>query len=181
MIIRVAVIGPESTGKSTLCEQLADRYQTSWVPEYARAYLLQHGPHYTFDDLLVIAHEQVAAEDRLAHTIEANAAATSLLFIDTNLYVMKVWCEYVFDRCHPWILDQIAERPYDLYLLCDTDLPWAPDELREYPDIERRRELYHIYKDIMENQLIPWVNISGSYEQRLQKAMDAVEELLARE
>jgi NadR type nicotinamide-nucleotide adenylyltransferase len=180
MIKRVAVIGPESTGKSTLCEQLAEHYQTAWVPEYARQYFAQHGSQYTYDDLLEIAKEQVVSEERLISSAEA-AKISSLLFIDTDLHVMKVWCEYVFNRCHPWILDKIAERQYDLYFLCDTDLPWMQDELREYPDLERRRELYHIYKDMMENQPVPWVNISGDYEQRLQKAVKAVDGLLARQ
>jgi len=87
------------------------------------------------------------------------------------MYVMKVWCEFVFGKCHQWILDQIVSRKYDLYLLCSTDLPWAPDVLREYPDLESRERLFHIYKDIMINQNIPWVEITGNHEQRLQKAM----------
>jgi NadR type nicotinamide-nucleotide adenylyltransferase len=181
MIKKVAVIGPESTGKSTLCEQLAAHYGTSWVPEYARAYLQEHGTHYTFEDLLVIARGQVAAEDRQYLSMQATGASQPLLVIDTDLYVLKVWSEFVFDRCHTWILDEIARRSYDLYLLCDTDLPWIQDDLREYPDLERRRELYYIYKDIMVNQPIPWVNISGNYEQRLHKAVTAVDELLAQQ
>lgn len=172
------VVGPESTGKSTLCEQLAGQYATAWVPEYAREYLLTHGKQYTYDDLLIIAQQQVALEDQHASTLLSTHKENALLFIDTDLYVMKVWCEYVFGKCHPWILDHIALRQYDLYLLCDTDLPWVKDELREYPDLESRRELYHIYKDIMLNQPVPWINISGSYEQRLGKAVKAVEELL---
>jgi NadR type nicotinamide-nucleotide adenylyltransferase len=181
MIKKVAVIGPESTGKSTLCEQLAAHYGTSWVPEYARAYLQEHGTHYTFEDLLVIARGQVAAEDWQYLSMQATGASQPLLVIDTDLYVLKVWSEFVFDRCHTWILDEIARRSYDLYLLCDTDLPWIQDDLREYPDLERRRELYYIYKDIMVNQSIPWVNISGNYEQRLHRAVTAVDELLARQ
>jgi NadR type nicotinamide-nucleotide adenylyltransferase len=179
MSIKVAVIGPESTGKSTLCEQLAAHYGTSWVPEYARDHLQEHGTSYTYDDLLLIARRQVALEDEHASLIIA-ADAHKLLFIDTDLYVMKVWCEFVFDRCHTWILDNIAQRQYDLYLLCDTDLPWIEDELREYPDLERRRQLYSIYKDMMINQSTPWVNISGSYEQRLQTAIKAVDATLKR-
>lgn len=178
MIKKVVVVGPESTGKSTLCEQLAGYYATDWVPEYAREYLTQHGTQYTYDDLLVIAQRQVALEDKQAAALAAKNAPSSLLFIDTDLYVMKVWCEYVFGKCHSWILDQLAIRPYSLYLLCDTDLPWVKDELREYPDLESRRELYYIYKDIMMNQPVPWINISGNYEQRLQKAVNAVDNLL---
>ena len=78
----------------------------------------------------------------------------------------------------PPVLDQIVERKYDLYLLCNTDLPWIDDELREYPDLHTRKKLYAIYKDLMINQAVPWVDISGSYEQRLQKAISAVDALL---
>jgi NadR type nicotinamide-nucleotide adenylyltransferase len=178
MIKKVVVVGPESTGKSTLCEQLAGHYATAWVPEYAREYLLNQGPQYTYDELLVIAQRQITQEDQYAAALIKDKKENSLLFVDTDLYVMKVWCEYVFGKCHTWILDQIAVRQYDLYLLCDTDLPWVKDELREYPDLESRRELYHIYKDIMLNQPVPWINISGNYEQRFHTAVRAVEELL---
>ncbi|MBO9561468.1 MAG: ATP-binding protein [Niastella sp.] len=178
MIKKVVVIGPESTGKSTLCEQLAAHYATVWVPEYAREYLLKHGAGYQYDDLLTIAKGQVALEEKYLSSLETNKKQPPLLLIDTDLYVMKVWCEYVFGQCHSWILDQIVQRDYDLYLLCDTDLPWVKDELREYPDLESRRELYHIYKDIMLNQSVPWINISGDYEQRFQKAVKAVNEML---
>lgn len=177
MIKKVVVVGPESTGKSTLCEQLASHYNTSWVPEYAREYLLTHGVKYSYDDLLIIAQQQVSLEDQYTATLNANGQS-KLLFVDTDLYVMKVWCEYVFGKCHTWILDQIVLRQYQHYLLCDTDLPWVKDELREYPDLESRRELYHIYKDIMLNQPVRWTNISGNYEQRMGKAVKAVDELL---
>lgn len=172
------MIGPESTGKSTLCEQLAGHYATGWVPEYAREYLLKQGTNYSYDDLLTIARGQVALEEKYISALTAQNKEHALLFVDTDMYVMKVWCEYVFGQCHPWILDQIIQREYNLYLLCDTDLPWVKDELREYPDLESRRELYHIYKDIMLNQPVPWINISGNYEQRFQKAVKAVKEML---
>jgi nicotinamide riboside kinase len=100
------------------------------------------------------------------------------LFIDTDMYVMKVWCEFVFEKCHHWILNRIVERKYDLYLLCNVDLPWVKDELREYPDLENRLKLYHHYKEIMINQNVPWVDISGNYEERLQKAIAAVDKIL---
>ena len=178
MIKKVVVIGPESTGKSTLCEQLAAHYATTWVPEYAREYLLKHGTSYQYDDLLTIARGQVALEEKYISSLKADKKEQPLLFIDTDQYVIKVWSEYVFGQCHSWILDQIVQREYNLYLLCDTDLPWVKDELREYPDLESRRELYYIYKDIMLNQPVPWINISGNYEQRFQKAVKAVNEML---
>lgn len=180
---KIVVIGPESTGKSFLCEQLARHYNTSWVKEYAREYLLKNGTNYTFEALLDIAKGQVAEEESGIRDWEAaNLKPQTLnlkpLFIDTNMYVMKVWCEFVFDKCHHWILNRIAERNYDLYLLCNTDLPWVKDELREYPDLETRERLFRHYKDILVNQNVPWVNIRGGYDERLQKAIKAVDAII---
>ena len=177
---KIVIIGPESTGKSTLCEHLAAYYNTIWVREYARKYLLKNGTNYTFENLLDIAKGQIEEEDLGI----SNCKVTNLklqtsnykpVFIDTDMYVMKVWCEFVFEKCHHWILNRIVERKYDLYLLCNIDLPWIKDELREYPDLVSRQKLYHHYKDIMVNQNVPWVDISGSYEERLQKAIKAID------
>ena len=181
MVKKIVVIGPESTGKSTLCEQLAAHYNTVWAKEYAREYLLTNGTDYSFDNLLDIAKGQLLVEDTASQQLTNSTPPQinpQLLFLDTDMYVMKVWCEYVFDRCHQWILDQIVERRYDLYLLCNVDLPWVKDELREYPDLENRKKLYHYYKDSMLNQPVNWINISGNYDERLQKAISAVRILL---
>lgn len=174
-IKKIVVIGPESTGKSTLCLQLAEHYQTLWCAEYAREYLERNGKAYTYDDLLTIAKGQINLEDRTLSTVDPRQ---STVFIDTDMYVMKVWCEFAFGKCHSWILNQISARKYDLYLLCNVDLPWIKDELREYPDVETRNKLYHFYKDIMINQPVSWIDISGSYEQRLQTAISAVDKLI---
>ncbi len=174
MLKKVVIIGPESTGKSTLCKQLAAHFKTSWVPEYAREYLLKNGTDYTYKELLTIAKGQIALEEKQAE----HASGKAQLFIDTDMYVMKVWCEFVFGKCHQFILDEIATREYDLYLLCNTDLPWVKDELREYPDLKTREKLYLIYKDIMVNQHTPWADIKGNYEERLQAAINAVEKII---
>ncbi len=192
---KIVVIGPESTGKSTLCEQLSQHYTTEWCAEYAREYLLTNGTNYTYEDLEIIAKGQLALEDEKLllvknqwTMVEENRLVNSnsqlsiphppLLFIDTDMYVMKVWCEYVFGKCHNYILKEITNRKYDLYLLCNIDLPWIKDELREYPNEEPRKELYNMYKDILQNQSTPWIEISGNNAQRLQKAIEAVESFI---
>jgi nicotinamide riboside kinase len=91
---------------------------------------------------------------------------------------MKVWCEYVFNRCHTWILNRVVNQRVDLYLLCKPDLAWAYDPMREYPDERPRQELYHIYKDILINQQVPWCEIKGNFDQRLQLAVHAVNNLV---
>ncbi len=182
MVKKIVIIGPESTGKSTLCKQLAEHYNTIWVDEYAREYLLKNGTNYNFEDLLTIAKGQVENEELGIRNWEAANKSKidnlkSPIFIDTDMYVMKVWCEFVFEKCHHWILNRIAERKYDLYLLCNIDLPWVEDALREYPDLVSRKKLYCYYKDIMVNQSVPWADISGNYEERLAKAIAAVQNL----
>ncbi len=173
---KIVIIGPESTGKSTICAQLAEHYSTSWIKEYARAYLLKNGTDYSFENLLEIAKGQLNLEEEGLSLARANKQP--LVLLDTDMQVMKVWCEFVFEKCHHWILNRIVERPYDLYLLCNIDLPWVKDELREYPDLLTREKLYHHYKDIMVNQSVPWVDISGQNEERLQKAIAAIDAII---
>ncbi len=184
---KIVIIGPESTGKSTLCEQLANHFETLWIPEYAREYLEKNGIDYSYEDLLTIAKGQIASEEISSYQLSAmsneqsaihDARFTihpSLLFIDTDMYVMKVWCEFVFNKCHNWILNRIAERKYDCYFLCNIDLEWIKDALREYPDKKVREKLYQYYKDIMINQTVPWFDISGSYDERFEKTVKIIE------
>jgi NadR type nicotinamide-nucleotide adenylyltransferase len=176
MLKKIVIIGPESTGKSTLSDALAKHYHTTWCPEYAREYLLTFGKIYTYNNLLEIAKGQIELEEKCV--AEANANNRSFVIIDTDMYVMRVWCQYVFQKVHPWIEEQIAKRTYDLYLLCQPDLPWTKDELREYPEENIRKELYGIYKNILINQPVPWAEVSGIGDARTQSAIDAIEKMI---
>ena len=156
-----------------MCEQLAKHYHTYWCPEYARQYLVENGREYQFEDLLAIAKGQLRLEETI--TQKAIAENKQLLFVDTDMYVMKVWGEYVFGRCDNFILEEIVKRRYDYYFLANIDLPWTPDELREYPNEKPRTELFHIYKDILENQSVPWSLVSGMGEERFEMAYRMVD------
>lgn len=181
-LIRIVVIGPESTGKSSLCEALAKHFNAAWCPEYAREYLTSHGKEYTFEQLDEIARGQLILEEEYAARAikgwkeqQDKITPKPLLFIDTDMYVMKVWCEFVFGKCHPWIKEEISKRKYDLYLLCNTDLPWQKDHLREYPDLETRESLLSIYRELLKQQSVPWQEITGQGQVRIDEAISAVE------
>lgn len=184
MLKKIVIIGPESTGKSTLCQELAEHFETIWCPEYAREYLLTNGTDYSFQDLLTIAKGQIALEEQLADKLEQRAAP--LLeqdydipyFIDTDMSVMKVWCEFVFNKCHPFIEEQLAKRKVDHYFLCQPDLPWVKDQLREYPDLATREKLFTIYRNWLENQSVPWTLIQGKDVERMRLAVHAVNRIL---
>ena len=180
MLQKIVVLGPESTGKSTLCEALAKHYGVVDCEEYARQYLNENGTKYNFEDLLTIAKGQLTLEQKAIDKAEQLLIETSKnkIVIDTNMYVMKVWCEYVFNNCHTYILDEINNRNYDLYLLCDIDLPWSADEMREYPDEKPRQELFAIYKDILINQNTPWGIVSGVGDERTQNAIKLIDKVL---
>ena len=174
MIKKIVCIGPESTGKSYLTQALAKHFGTIKVEEYAREFLLKKKAPYDVQDLSLIADGQL----QLEVDGEAKLENSNLLFIDTDLYVIKVWSEFVFGVCDNAILKQIAKRKYDLYLLCNPDLTWVKDELREYPDQATRDILYRHYKEILTSQKTPWVDIKGDYDERVKTAIHAVNQIL---
>ena len=127
-IYKIAITGPESTGKSTLARQLAIYYETVWVPEYAREYIDRLGRPYHEEDLVEMARGHSEREK------EAMEKASRFLFTDTELTNLKIWSEHKYGRCAPEILDMLEKQNYDLYLLCAPDLPWAEDAQRENPE-----------------------------------------------
>lgn len=173
-MLEVAIVGVESTGKSTLAEDLAKYYQTEWVEEFARSYLESLGRYYSYDDVLYIAQNQ----DRMIKEKIKAFAHKPLIFIDTELLVTKIWEEYVFGKCHFWIDENLPKQSYQLYLLTDIDLPWEPDPLREYPELERRQEIHQLYLFYLNQYGFNYHLISGNREERLKRAIEVVENYL---
>lgn len=169
---RIVLIGPESTGKSTLCSALATHFDTACCPEYAREYLEQRGGTYTYEDMEAIARGQLRLE---AET--AAKARHGIHILDTDMTVMKIWYEVVFGTCPLWVLQEVARRPADLYLLCAPDLPWEADGLREYPDPAQRQALYKMYLDLMVQNYTSWGIIEGTEDARLHRAIALINDL----
>ena len=169
---KIVIIGPESTGKSTLSAALAAHFNAPWNQEYAREYLEKLNRPYKASDLLTIAQIQVQREQA------ALTASPKYLFCDTDCYVLKVWSEARYGCCDLKILNEIATNKYQLYLLTDIDLPWVFDPLREHPAKQDRVYFFKQYLDIVQNSGVPWVRISGDHHQRLNAAIDAVQTLL---
>ena len=167
---RVCVFGPESTGKSTLTRDLAAHFHTAAVPEYARTHLEAQGGAIEAADIEIIARGQIAAERATAPN------ANRLLVCDTNLWLTTIWSRTLFGDCPAWIEEAAATHAYDLYLLTDVDVPYVDDSVRYLP--EERRSFFNRCRDLLESKGFPYVVIGGSWEQRFQKAVEAVASLL---
>lgn len=163
---RIAIIGPESTGKSELCQQLAREFRSEWVPEYARFYLDRLPHDYQLSDLTEIAKGQLAWEDDKANY------TNSLLFCDTNLIVIKIWSDHKYGQTDAWILEQLEARHYDFYLLSNIDLPWKPDPQREHPTL--RKHFLKVYENYLKVNNLPYALVSGEEEDRLMCAVNAL-------
>lgn len=169
-MIRVAIIGPESTGKTALAKALAEKYDTLWVPEYARQYLESLGRPYVQNDLIDIARGQMEAQRVFMK------GAKRLLFTDTDLHVIRIWSEFKYGNCDPWILQQLELQHFDLYILTYYDIPYEEDPLRENPD--SRPELFDLYHDLLTERKLPFVVVKGDHESRMKQASRRINPLL---
>lgn len=167
-IFRIALIGPESSGKTTLAEKLAQHFNTVWVPEFARTYIASLNRAYTYEDVLHCIASQKAEEQKA--TLHAN----NVLFADTELILHKIWLWDVFKKFPPQIDEEIVRTRYDLYLLTKPDLPFVEDPVRENP--HRREYFYNLYKNELEKRSFPFVIIEGP--DRFEKAVEAVKKVL---
>ena len=172
-IIKIALFGAESTGKTTLAKQLAEYYKTEWVPEFARDYLQEKWDESQLvcdvDDMLPIAYGQTKLEN------ECLLSANEYLFCDTNLMVTKVFSEVYYDYCDP-LLDQAAlAHEYDLFFLTDIDVPWEKDDLRDGP--EGRESVFAVFKQSLIDNKKPFITLSGDKDLRLNKAISIIDDL----
>jgi len=165
--IRIAITGPESTGKTTLAQQLAATFGGRYIPEYAREYVEHLSHHYTFEDVEAIARKQVEQYHQTQQWPER------FFFFDTWLIITKVWFRWVYCRVPEWLESEIKQCPVDLFLLCRPDLPWEADQVRENGG-ENRIKLYNEYLEQLRNYGFNFVEIGGSGEERLANAISAI-------
>ncbi|OHX68289.1 AAA family ATPase [Flammeovirga pacifica] len=165
---KILITGPESTGKSTVTQQLAEWYDTLWVNEYARDYLDQLQRPYNYKDLALIAQKQFQIQK-----INADLA-NDYLFCDTGLEVIKVWSEFKYQTCDPWIKDHLSLQAFDLVFLMDIDLPWEYDEYRETPSKEIRELLFNTYKKELTDIYGGYHIINGTLDERLKKIKEII-------
>ena len=150
---KVGIIGPESTGKSTLSAYLAHRYNGVLIPEYAREYMEHLSPDYfyTYEDIVAIARQQI---QQLEELHQAFSTKDTLVFFDTELIITKVWFEHKYGIVPDFVLEALHRHPMDIYLLCYPDMPWQPDPVRENPNI--REYLFEWYEREIQTLNIPY-------------------------
>jgi len=167
-MIKIAITGPESSGKSTLTKLLADYFQAPWCPEYSREYFKKHNINYSLADVITINEMQLARFYELV-SISQNER---IVFADTEAIVNRVWAEERFGFCPPEIRKTTCTAPFHLYLLCYPDIPWEYDPLRE--DEGNRINLFEHYVDLLNKMGANYYVIKGDGEQRIKNALRAL-------
>ena len=173
--IKIVLFGPESTGKTTLSNQLARYYNSVWVPEYAREYLQNkwNNERKTCEpkDLLPIAKGQMKLENKLAKKTD------TVLICDTDLLETKVYSEaYYLGSCNPILEKYALENTYDLYFLTYIDTPWEADDLRDKPN--ERERMFKAFEDTLIKYNKPYVLLKGSKKERLELAVKHIDKIL---
>ncbi len=161
--VRIAITGPESTGKSELCISLSKYFNEPFVDEYSREFLAKTGGAYNYYDILKIAEGQYQKETDLLST------APNYLFCDTDFLVTHIWAKVRYGKSHQWIEKMIRQESYDFTLLCQVDLPWEYDPLRENP--QNRDYLFNLFKDELIKLDYPFGIVTGTGSERLQNAI----------
>ena len=171
---RVVLTGSESTGKTTLAEQLARHYGVSWIPELVRDYAAAKGSALDASDVDAIARGQLAREDE--YRARAADRNERLLIGDTDLLSTAVYAAHYYHRAPVWVEEAAHRRRPDLYLLLDIDLPWVPDPQRDRG--HQRPAMHALFRSAVERSGAPFVIISGDANARLSAARAAIDDLL---
>jgi NadR type nicotinamide-nucleotide adenylyltransferase len=169
-LVRVCVTGPESTGKTTLARRLAEWANTEWVSEASRVYAERKAVPLAAEDVGPIAHEHIAMADAAAG--RARRRGASLLVLDTDLLSTVVYARHYYGTAPQWVERAERERRAQLYLLCDVDVPWIPDGVRDRP--ERREEMFALFDRALARRRANVVRVRGGWEERWTTARDAV-------
>lgn len=172
--MKIAVVGPESTGKSEMTKRLAREFNTLFVPEYSRYYCEGLNREYTLQDEMNIFYGQLALEDSLMSVLEQ-----SIIICDTCFLTVKVWSDHLFGFTPERVLEERNVRKYDFYLLMDIDLPWVDDPLRDFPD--KREYFLDIWKRELNDVAARYSLISGLGEARFRAGVEAVRDFLSEE
>lgn len=164
---KIAIVGPESTGKSTLTSQLAKHYQTLWVPEYARYYCAALTEDCDLQDEVNMFHGQLALEESIMAIAEKD-----FIFCDTTFLTVKIWSDEVFGETPEIVLNALPQHHYDLYLLMDIDLPWQEDPLRDFP--HKREHFMQVWHKELQALNAHYVLVGG-LEDRLNNCIEQVD------
>ncbi len=170
VIKKIAIVGPESTGKSTLSKQLAEHFKVAWVPEYARYYCAALDRPCDLQDEVNMYLGQLALEDAIV-----SVAKEDFVICDTTFLTVKIWSDAMFGETPKIVLEELNQRPYDFYLLLDIDLPWEHDPLRDFPN--QREHFMQIWHQELQALKANYVVVSG-IENRLNNAIQAIEKFL---
>lgn len=170
-ILKIAIIGPESTGKSTMAQYLADHYNTVWVPEYAREYCDGLDRDCTLEDEINMFYGQLALEEKLL------PQANKLLICDVTVMTVKVWCEEVFGSAPDFVNEEIKNRHYDHYLLMYIDNPWEEDPQRNFP--HKREHFFDVYKKELESINASYTIITGLGQERFDNGVAVVDKVIS--
>lgn len=166
-MIRVAITGPESSGKTTLCRSLSEHLNVSFVPEFARSYLEKTNGEYDQPDLDKIAMGQLE---------RVNSSNSEVVISDSDFSVLEIWSQYKYGSVSTSIQELVKQDLFDLHILCTPDIPWEEDSLRENPN--NREQLFELYKDSLSNYGKNFIVVSGSHEGRFEKSLQSIGLLL---
>ena len=167
----IVLTGPESTGKTTLARQLAGHYRGQWIPEYARTFVENLKAPYTYEDVIHIARHQIEVPEQMINS------EMPVVFLDTDLIIIKVWLSVVYGKVPEWLHEAIANRKIDLYLLCRPDIVWVADPVRENPG-RKREELFLMYEEEIKKYNFRYGVVTGKGDKRLFNAVTLVDKIL---